>query len=73
MIDSLVVASAQQKQDISSLQNHMREQHARLNALSRALASAGANADQTAATVRSALNQRTVLLVILALALSAVA
>ncbi len=71
MIDDLSVASAQQKQEISTLQQQLSEQQARLNALSSALALAGANAEQTTASLRLALNQRTFLLVILALVLPA--
>ncbi|RRS04064.1 hypothetical protein EIP75_11795 [Aquabacterium soli] len=73
MIDGLGVASAQQKQEISTLQQQVSEQQARLNALSSALTLAGANAEKATSSLRSALNQRTVLLVVLVIALPAVA
>ena len=73
MIGGLGVASAQQKQEISTLQQQVSEQQMRLNALSSALALAGANAEKATSSLRSALNQRTVLLVVLVIALPAVA
>ena len=73
MIDRLVVASEQQKRDISTLQRQLSEQQTRLNTLSSDMAAAGVNAEKATATLRSALKRRTVFLVVLIFALSAVA
>lgn len=72
-IDDLAQDSKQQKQEMLSLQQQVFEQQALVNALSNALASAEANAEQATVNLRSVLNQRMAVLVILALALPAVA
>jgi flagellar capping protein FliD len=69
LIDGLGIESKQQKHEISTLQQQLSEQQARLNTLSSALALAEAHAEKTTSSLRSALNQRTVLLAVLVITL----